>query len=77
MGEGTWPTSRECCVYIKISDAEGVDELGVRFIHVATGDVLATGRGEFILKDRLIAHDWYMEFPPVPIPELILVQETL
>jgi Family of unknown function (DUF6941) len=65
----SFPTSRAMSVYLKLTDAEGEYRLSVRYIQTSSGRMLAEGRGEMKLTDRLTSTDAIFSFPPVSIPE--------
>lgn len=66
---GSFPTARAMSVYIKLTDAEGKYTIDVRFVQVKTGKTLAAARVEGDLKNRLGSADFFVGFPPLPIPE--------
>lgn len=65
----TFPTERPVTVYVKLTDAEGLYKLEVRYIQVTTGNVLAGAVGEIVVPERRRSVDALIEFPPLAIPD--------
>ncbi len=64
-----FPTERPISFYFKLVDAEGDYEIDVRYVQVATGQVLANAKGGLKSTDRHAQLELHLPFPPVPIPE--------
>lgn len=64
-----FPTSRRVTVYMKLTDADGHYQAEVKYVRVATGQVLAAAKSEFVFEDRLASADLHIPFPPLPIPD--------
>jgi hypothetical protein len=65
---GTFPARRPMFVYFKITDAEGLYEMRVRYLHRDTNELLAEAQGELRATDRLASIDGIIGFPPLSIP---------
>ncbi len=63
-----FPTRRPFSLYMKVSDAMGFYEVDVRFVRVATGEVLVGAKGEMKNDDRSKSLDLHIAFPPLTIP---------
>lgn len=64
-----FPTRRYVYVYFRLADAEGEYKIELKFVHVNSGKVLAKAEGKLISKDRLVASDGFVPFPPLEFPE--------
>lgn len=62
---GQFPTTRPMCLYWKITDAVGHYSVKVR---IARGDTqIGEAMGEVEVPDRLLAYDYLLQLPPVPL----------
>ncbi len=66
---GNFPSQRQVTLYIKITDAEGVYQMDFRYVQLSSGKVLAAVQGEMNASDRLKSSDFFIHFPPLPLPE--------
>jgi len=64
-----YPMGRPLTIYWKIADAEGHYYVQVRVVHAEANEVMGEFKAEIDVPDRLVAYDFFVEFPPVPIPE--------
>jgi hypothetical protein len=64
-----FPTQRPMHFFMKVTDAEGSYDIAVRYVRVATGEMLAEGRGQLTSKSRLEPSSLILPFPPLPIPD--------
>lgn len=63
-----FPTQRAMSVYMKLTDAEGPYKIEVRYAHTGSGEVLAKAELETHVKTRLGSSDFFVPFPPLPVP---------
>ncbi|MGD0779176.1 MAG: hypothetical protein ABR954_00095 [Dehalococcoidales bacterium] len=66
---GTFPTSRQVSLYMRITDAEGYYRTEVRYVQVGSGKVIAKADAELQSKDKLQSMNVIIHFPPLPIPQ--------
>jgi len=64
-----FPTQRRMSIYVKLADAEGFYKIEIRYVQVPSGKILATAVGDFEIRDRLQASDFFLSLPPLLIPE--------
>ncbi len=69
INAGRFPTQRPLLVYVKLADAEGNYNIEMRFVRRDSGEILMIAQGCGQITDRLLASDFHLEFPPLPIPE--------
>jgi Family of unknown function (DUF6941) len=60
---------RQLHLFVKLTDAEGLYDLSVRFIQVSTGTALGEAKGNLDAKDRLSPISMQILFPQIPPPE--------
>jgi|SRR5882672_2130214 len=68
LNVGTFPTSHQMSLYLKVADAQGHYDIEVRF-QKAGGTPIAGATMKLDAPDRLLSQDVYLAFPPLPIPE--------
>jgi hypothetical protein len=61
-----FPASRSMTVYFKVTDAEGLYEMRVKFVRVGNEQGLAEAMGEIRAEDRLSSYGMTVPFPPLP-----------
>ena len=68
INAGKLPTKRWMTVYIKLADAEGFYKMEIRFVETKSGEILGNAQGDVHIRERLLASDFFLDFPPLPIP---------
>ncbi|MCZ6793096.1 MAG: hypothetical protein O7J95_05715, partial [Planctomycetota bacterium] len=55
-----FPITRPVSLYMKLSDAEGLYNMEVRYVELKTDEVLGTATGTFTLENRLNSFDFFL-----------------